>query len=192
MKSTNTVELTPAIVRSATFPPGANGKNHRITDSVVRGFQLRISRDGSKSYWVKFHFGGRQRSYRIADGPPEGVTAARNEAFKIRMAAEEGRNLIDERKAKAARGVTLGELVPDFLKARPTWGRPIRARSLAAVKHYLGQAWKPLHPRAVADLRQPDIETALDKIAKDRGLVAADRAKAAASVFFVWCMSRGH
>jgi integrase len=56
---------------------------------------------------------------------------------------------------------------------------------------FLQKHWKPLRRLALASISRATVAAQLRVIARDHGLVSADRARAALSAFFTWAMGEG-
>ncbi len=80
-------------------------------------------------------------------------------------------------------------MVPKYLAARKGELRP---RTFAEAERYLQRAWLPLHGLAIDAVRRSDIVAVLDGLETSSGKVSCDRARAALSGLFAWCIDRGH
>jgi integrase len=94
-----------------------------------------------------------------------------------------------EKAAAARRAVTFGAVVPRYLAAREGELRP---RAYGEYRRYLNDHWKPLHDMAVNAVTRQDVVGVIDDIERERGKVAADRARTALSTFFAWAIDRSY
>ena len=174
---------------------GKSVRDVRAFDSSLPGFGILKSDTGRAVYFVKFNVGAQQRKLTL--GP-----VVRGNLAKMRMRAEEvlakarlKQDVVAEHREAAATAEaqanrqTLGQLVSAYLASREG---SLRASSRAANKLYLQQHWRSLHTRFAEDVSRRDVVAVLDEIERDRGKVAADRARSALSGFFMWCIDRGH
>ena len=92
-----------------------------------------------------------------------------------------------ERAAAAAR-LTLGEAAARYLDAKQETMRP---GSYKAATRYLNVCWKPLHDRALDDIKRSDVAARLQELTKLHGRTAAARARDTLSAMFSWAMREG-
>jgi integrase len=94
MSASNSQRLTDAMVRKAL--PAARG-SALLWDSEVKGFCLRVSPGGGKSFMLDYRAGGRQRRITIGSYPDWSVAAAREAAKAIKREVDLGRDPMAER-----------------------------------------------------------------------------------------------
>ena len=116
-------KLTKRVVDGAA--PDPNGKQLIIWDSEVKGFALRVTPAGAKSYVLNYRTAeGRERRYTIGKhGSPWTCEGARDKAVDLLRDIAEGRDpMEDKREAREAKTIAeLAELYlgPDGKAARP-------------------------------------------------------------------------
>lgn len=77
--------------------------NYQITyDTKLRGFGVRVTKSGVKSFILNYVAGGRERRFTIGQYPQWGAEAARAEAGRLRQHIDQGGDPVAERKAKHA------------------------------------------------------------------------------------------
>jgi integrase len=88
--------LTDALVRRASA-----GENPQLFfwDAEVKGFALRITKKGAKSFVLDYRLGGRQRRMTIGSYPDWSVQAARKEACSLKRLVDKGKDPMDKRHA---------------------------------------------------------------------------------------------
>lgn len=91
--------LTDALVRRAEPP---ETKQAFTWDSETRGFALRVTAGGAKSFVLDYRVAGRQRRITIGRYPDWSVAAARAEARELKRAASRGSDPMGERHAERA------------------------------------------------------------------------------------------
>jgi integrase len=94
----------------------------------------------------------------------------------------------DKTAAKAEASRMLDAIIARYLEAKQT---EIRARTYAIVKYQLEILWKPLHGLTVAGVNRTAIAAQANTIAKERGPVAANRARSTLSAVFAWAIGEG-
>jgi integrase len=152
--------------------PPAEGDT-KIWDIELRGFMLRISQSGRKTYCVKYRVGGVQRWMTIGEhGLPWTPDEARNRAREVITEAKKGNDLSASREVRVEallgkggkfvaammRDATIGELFELYFKDGPN-DKPLkRASSWAVDATSYKRHIKPLLDDMVAkDLRPSDL-----------------------------------
>ena len=161
----------------------------QIFDDKLPGFGLRKFESGKSTFFVKYNVGDQQRRMSLGTATADGLDDARKEAGKILAKVKLGHDPQAIKKAnKKKAAVALGGLIDRYLAARAD---DMVASYFHATSRYLQADWKPLHGFAVDAIKRADVVNTLDDIAKERGKVTADRARAALSGFFAWALDRG-
>ena len=181
-----TVEFDKGTANRLKVPEGA--KDVQQFDSKLRGFGLRrfapspAFPKGKISFFVKFVVKGQTKQRRVTLGEATGdnLKAMREKANEI---LTEGKMRQGHRGRCARAGptkqvVTLGQVIPPYLKSRAT---ELRERSYVETERYLRRSWKPLHPLDVCGITRANVVAVLDGIEAASGSPTADRAKAALS-----------
>ena len=109
--------------------PPAKG-NRLIRDSEFRGFALRVTANGARSFTLTYRIDGRQRRYTIGPYPAWSPTAAREEAGRLRRKVDNGIDPLAE-KEERRNAPTVNELADDYLAFHALPYK--RASSVAAV-----------------------------------------------------------
>lgn len=123
-------------------------------DTERKGLGLRVTSGGKKAFiaekWVE------NKPVRVTLGDAEQITVAKawNEAQKVFGKLAEGTNPIEEKRADAARSVTLEEVLVDYLKARKNLSERTRYDYQRLVDTYL-DAWKK---RPIASITKDMVE----------------------------------
>ncbi|MGO9055993.1 MAG: tyrosine-type recombinase/integrase [Candidatus Binataceae bacterium] len=167
MSKNSTVQITKAVVEAAR--PPASGQRF-IRDRLVRGFGLRVTADGVKSFVFEGRIRGRVRRITIARWPDLNVMLARARAQEIRTAIAQGRDPAEERIAER-RQTTFGGLVDIWLD---DYARPYR-KSWPTDDRRLRTHCAYLHSRRLSDVSDSDLGRLHRKIAESSGPVEANR-----------------
>lgn len=89
-------KLTDKLVRAASPPPA--GRNSAIIyDGEVKGFGLRVTRNGARSFVLNYRIAGRERRLTIGSYPDWTVLAAREEAKRLKRLVDTGHDPLAER-----------------------------------------------------------------------------------------------
>ncbi len=161
----------------------ALGPGQTLWDSAVRGFGCRRQRQ-APTYILKYRAGGRQRFITIGPhGAPWTPDSARREAKRLLGLVAAGRD-----PAPAGRD-TLAAVADDYLKdAR---GR-LRASNFTNVARHLTVYWSPLGGESIYKITRRQVTARVAEMAKERGPVAAARARSALSAMFSWAIREGY
>src|SRR5262245_7084118 len=111
--------ITDRLVKGLTPPE----KGNTITyDDAIKGFGVRITASGVLAFVMNYRLDGSQWRYTIGQYPEWSVTAAREEAKKLRRRINKGENPMAERQQRQ-QADTVRELArrfeTDFLPKRP-------------------------------------------------------------------------
>jgi integrase len=187
------MKFTNQLARALQLPAGKN--DAIFFDDGVPGFGLRI-RDGGKRTWIlQYRLGktaeGRWLSHRMTLGTTTELTetAARAKALKALASVREGvdpKKKLNERHEQAAQ--TIGRIRDSYFELKAV---DLAPRSLAEIKRHLCHHWAPFKNTPLADISRLDINERITEIAKENGLITANRARASLSAFFVWAMKQG-
>jgi integrase len=173
-------KLTDRIAKSAAAP--ADGKAQRIYyDTEVKGFGLRVTKAGARSFILNYRVHGVERRFTIGSYPDWGVAAAREEAKRLKRLVDQGRDPMGERHEERA-APTVNELVDRYLVEHAPRKR---TRSRQEDESLIRQWLRPeLGNKRVADLRHADVERLHRKITAHGTPTRANRTAALLSKAF--------
>ena len=121
--------LIDTVVR--TLPSPATG--NRITyDDAVKGFGVRTTAAGAKSFVLNYRAGGRERRYTIGSVPDWTVRAAREKAKELKRRIDNGEDPMAERHAERT-APTMGDLADRFEAEHLTKRRASTARDYVSI-----------------------------------------------------------
>jgi integrase len=177
----NKEKLTDSIVRGLDGPTGK--KPWVISyDGEVKGFGIRITRGGARSFILNYRIRGIERRYTIGSYPDWKVSAAREEARRLKRLIDQGRDPMGERHEDRA-APTVNDLTERYLSEHATAKK--RERSQREDRSLIQQWIKPeLGNRKVADIRHLDIERLHRKITDHGTPVRANRTATLLSKMF--------
>lgn len=104
-------KLTDKMVRDLPVPDAGN---RIIYDTEVRGFGVRITAAGARSFVLNYRINGRERRHTIGQFPAWSVRAAREEAATLKRDIDRGRDPLAEREDNRA-APTVAELADRYL-----------------------------------------------------------------------------
>jgi hypothetical protein len=164
--------------RSIAAPIPAGKADHIVFDSRVPGFGLR-SRGDARTWIFQYKITGHTRRMVIGKATAikaEKALAVARGLYQRVMDGGDPKNERELRRAEAAN--TLGPLIDRYLETKKGELRP---RSLAEVQRHLEDHAKPLHKLPVNSITQAVVADRLNDVAKDSGVVAANRMRSSLS-----------
>lgn len=179
--------LTDAAIKAARASAKREGAPVTLTDTQVRGFQLRVLATGRATWCLRYQAAnGAYRRFPLGHYPETSLVDARAKALAARSRVERGDDPQGERRAARKAG-TFAELwdryLEDYAKgAKRQWEEDDRAVKLDAIP-VLGA----LLPRKI---RRADILAVMDRVGRRGAHAQADRTKAALSGCFTWALER--
>nr|WP_281422962.1 site-specific integrase [Sphingomonas colocasiae] len=88
-------KLTDTLVRNVQVPAGR--KDIKMYDDMIRGFGVRVTENGKRSFILNYVASGRERRLTIGQYPAWGVAAAREHAARLRRRVDAGEDPAEER-----------------------------------------------------------------------------------------------
>lgn len=184
------MKIIQANVRRIPLPPGKS--ECIVFDETMPGFGIRI-RAGDKrqhrTFIAQYKIGEKHRRINLGNVNKVTLENARQEARRIFGSVAHGRDPANEKaERRSAASHTLDATIARYLEAKATQLRP---RSFVEVKRHLEKDWQSLHNLAIASIGRANVAATLSAIAKDKGCVTANRARAALSAMFRWAIGEG-
>jgi integrase len=185
------VALTELGVRKLKAPKA--GQRREKYDREIRGFGVRITDRGVRSYIVLYSFGGRRRRYTIGRIGEIDLEEAREKARELRALIRQGSDPAAEEKAarataKATTTVkTFAEVVELYDKrvlAAKRRGRQVRM----TIDRHLMPAWKDM---VLASITRAHVLERVEALVDGGKKGAAQRVFASCRRLFSWAISRG-
>jgi integrase len=170
--------ITKALVERAKAPQ--TGQTF-IRDDSLRGFGLRVTAGGVKSFILEARIKGRVRRMTLGQYPDLSVLAARTQALADRTAIAHGEDPAEARKQQH-REHTFGYLIEAWIERhakahRKTWERDKRRLEVHFAR------WQT---RRLSDIPKEEVGRLQHVIAKRRGRVASNRAMTLVRAIFNW------
>lgn len=155
--------------------PLAPGENRYVVwDEEIRGFGVRVNRDGSKTFVVKYFVNGRQRWLSLGKFGALTIEQARKQARQVLGDAARGEDAVENKKRARieakAKSLTLEEFCANYMAdaaaGKVTYrGRPKRASTLDLDQGRIRRHIVPLlgHKR-IGDVTSDDVEAFLHSV----------------------------
>ena len=184
------MKFTNATVTRFKMPEGK--LEHIEFDYSMPGFGLRVRNGGKRehrTYILQYKIGPKQRRMTLGNVAKIGLDDAQRKARKLFGQIAEGKDPANDKAvARTEASHTFDVIASEFLRVQQAKLKP---RTLIETQRFLQKHWKPLHRLALASISRATVAAQLRVIARDHGLVSADRARAALSAFFTWAMGEG-
>jgi integrase len=165
-----------------------------------RGFGVRVSSGGVKSFVLNYRIKLRERRYTIGQYPDWKVLDAVNEARKLRQRIDRGEDPLDDRPTKADAATTLKAVCEEYLTlacgmTRDADGKPTFNGKLRSAEQRLKAFERLVYPeeiskRQIEEIGRSDIAGLLGKIEVKRGARMAHVMLAYLSKLFNWYATR--
>jgi integrase len=159
----------------------ANGARQEFCDPYLKGFGLRVSKMGAKTFYVRLRYRGKIERHTIGTYPSFSLAEAKAKASEIIAHAEKGTlHNVSEQK------LTIKEAYDRFIQLYAKVHNKDWAGSDSRLKKFMAEHGN----MNLVDLHRRDIIAFLDKLVADGTPTQANRARAALSRFLNWCVER--
>lgn len=166
------VHLTERFVKAAV--PAENGSAPILRDSEVVGFGLQVRPSGRKTFTLDYTIEGRKRCLFIGDFPDWSVTAARDEAKRLKREVDGGHDPLAQRDERRT-APTVKDLVDRYLdECAPRLVKASQRDRRNMLHSYVLPKWGH---RKVADIRPADVDHLLAEISKGRARPSKKKTK---------------
>jgi Arm DNA-binding domain len=192
--ATGQTRLSEVIVKTLPIPPTGN-KVHYFAGAILqgqpapRGFGVRVTAAGVKSFVLNYRIKGREYRYTIGRYPEWSALRAVRQARELRQRIDRGENPLDDR-APAPMVKTVAEVLDDFM-SRYARNKDRPLRSADEYESAFSRLVRPaIGKLGIYDVRRSNIVEMLDKIEDKSGPVMADRTLAYLRKAFNWHATR--
>lgn len=194
---------SPADAKSAPYLlPGRDAEIKKLTapeqgevcfwHPAIKGLHLRLLPTGQPTWRYQYRDqAGATRKVTLGKHPAVTLQAAVTAAQALAGDTARGNDPAAARRAlktESARRALFGDLLPTYLAWKETQRR---ARTVESIRHYLENAFKHLHAVPIGELDQFAIAAAVERVKRERGAIAANRATSALSGFLRWLGAQG-
>jgi integrase len=184
------VRFTDKIVAALACPPGR--KDVLMFDDALRGFAVRITAAGGRSFLFQYTLSGTRRRLPLGEFGTVTTAAARKQAELFRGQVAAGRDPWAERRVAVAVQRVDVTTVGDIVAA---WVDKVLAHRRAAYRrdatNRLANYYADWLARPAASITRADVIARVDRLEVERGLVSARRGLAYARTCFNWAVKRG-
>ena len=136
-----------------------------IRDTELKGFAVRITSSGAKSFILEKRIDGKVKRLTIGRYPEITVEQARKEAHKLLGHIATGRNPIAEKKQEALQGTTLKQAFDDFVKMR----KNLKERTLYDYHRVMTIVFADWQDKAMININKDMVSKRHSKIGVERG-----------------------
>ncbi len=136
-----------------------------IRDTELKGFAVRITSSGTKSFILEKRINGKVKRLTIGRYPEITVEQARKEAHKLLGHIATGRNPIAEKKQEVLQGTTLKQAFDDFVKMR----KNLKERTLYDYHRVMTIVFADWQDKAMININKDMVSKRHSKIGVERG-----------------------
>jgi integrase len=173
--------------------PESGNRVHYFAGAVIqgakvpRGFGVRVTAAGVRSFVMNYSIARRERRYTIGQWPDWSVLRAVKEARDLRQHIDRGEDPLDgRRKQETVTATTLKAIADEYLTREEKRLRSIDHRRSAFER----LVYPELGAKQIGDIKRSDIVRLLDKIENERGPRMAHVTLAYLSKLFNWYATR--
>lgn len=163
-------KITKRLVDTITAPE--DKEQIFIRDSLLKGFALRVTQNGVKSFIVEKNLGGKVRRMTIGRYGPFTVEMARKEANKLLSKMASGIDPVIEKQAEKSKKVTLEQAFQDYLKVRKT----LTKKTLYDYNRILEIAFFDWKKKTLLSITKDNVAKRHEHLAETRGKAYANLA----------------
>jgi len=140
------------------------GRDLLVYDEVT-GFGLYILRSGKRGFFLRYRIAGRDRRFTIGSWPTWSVTAAREEAKRLKREIDAGHDPLGKR-IESRNAPTISDLIDRYLREHAVNLSPRSQSDQTSILHKMVEPeWGN---RKVAEITPEDVDRLLAKVAKGR------------------------
>lgn len=182
------MKLNEEIVKSLPIPEVGN-RVHYFAEAVIeggkvpRGFGVRVTAAGVRSFVMNYSIARRERRYTIGRWPDWSVLRAINEAGALRQRIDRGEDPLDSRrKREGGTNTTLKAICEEYIKGEGKSLRTVEWRQQVLKR----LVYPELGAKQIEDIKRTDIGRLLDQIEDKNGPTMADRTLAVVRKIMNW------
>lgn len=153
-------------------------------DDELSGFGLRVT-PGSRSYVVQGRVNGKNRRFTISPERLMAVAQARDRAARMLLAMRDGIDPQEEKRRKKVEGLTLREVMQDYVTHKTTKHGPLRPRSKASIERHVTVNFAAWADRPVAEIDEAAVLKQF-RVLKKQGSAQAYQATSVLQSLLKW------
>lgn len=162
-EKSQSVKITKTVVDKAPIP---EGEPTFIRDNQLKGFGVRITNKGTKSFVVEKRINGRNRRMTLGRYGELTVEQARTLAQRTLGKIAFGEDPAAEKQRKLAQGTTLKQAFHEFKKTR---GKKLRPKTLYDYERFMDVAFKKWQSRPIVSITRTMIRQTHQEMGETRG-----------------------
>jgi hypothetical protein len=128
------VKLTDTVVKNLLPPPPEKTGVAFYWDSTLKGFGVTVTKAGTKTFIVQGRVNGRERRVKLERHGVYTAEQARKKAKVILGRMSDGIDPVTEKRRKKALGVTLEEVVEDYIENKRPKGVSLKESTVRDIK----------------------------------------------------------
>lgn len=167
------VKLTRAAIEGPRCRPAPDGRQHIVWDSEMPGFGLRVGKSARAFIYQRDLPGGRTRRVTIGRWPAWSVDNARKRARELAVQIDRGVDPAAEKRARAARGVTLAQAVELHIARLEAKGGS--QRTVDSMRDETRRHLGDFRPRPLREITRSDARRRHERLSKRNGPYVANR-----------------
>jgi integrase len=127
-------KLTKLAVENLPIPSAEKGQEFYWEEGATKGFGVRVTANGARSYIVQRPVNGKTRRFTLGQHPTLPCDEARKRALKMLLDMGDGIDPQQEKRKKVAQTETLREVMEDYIEHKRTKHGPLRPASKADIR----------------------------------------------------------
>jgi integrase len=178
------MKLLPSnIARLAGPEPGLTQKIH--WDDELKGFGMRVTAAGVRSYVVRGSVNGKEKRLTVERVDRLALAEARKRGARMLLDMGDGKDPKEEKRKKIVEGLTLREVMQDYVDHKTTKNGPLRASSIKSIKHHVENNFAAWADQPIVAITAPAILKQYRVLVK-QGPVAAFQATSVLQAMMRW------
>ncbi|MCI2808460.1 tyrosine-type recombinase/integrase [Eoetvoesiella caeni] len=147
-------KLTKLAVENLPVPSATKGQEFYWEEGATKGFGVRVTSNGVRSYIVQRPVNGKTRRFTLGQHPMLSCDEARKRALKMLLDMGDGINPQDEKRKKVAQTETLREVMEDYIEHKRTKHGPLRPTSKADLRKCVVVTFAEWADKPVAEINR--------------------------------------
>jgi integrase len=160
------VKLTDTVVNKLSPPPSDKKGVAFYWDSTLKGFGITVTKAGTRTFIVQGRVNGRERRIKLARHGVLNTEQARKKARVKLGRMADGIDPVSEKRRKEALGVTLEDVVKDYIENKRPNGVPLKESTIRDIRRHLNTNFKPWKKKPLVNITRDMIERRYKKHCK--------------------------
>lgn len=147
-------KLTKLAVENLPIPSAEKGQEFYWEEGATKGFGVRVTANGARSYIVQRPVNGKTRRFTLGQHPTLPCDEARKRAMEKLLEMMDGINPQEEKRKKVAQTETLREVMEDYIEHKRTKHGPLRPTSKADLRKCVVVTFAEWADKPVAEINR--------------------------------------